>query len=128
MKRPSNQFHSEVVGRRLIEDNSNNIRFLSHPATDVSLFPTGSSLLAHDRTARSESREYSVVHENENQQSDHSSTTITVSNKHPVDISLLSKLSSKNSSLVTVHDIKNTIESLKRTQDELSHGSSVRRR
>lgn len=127
MKRPSNQIHSEVVGRRLIEENSNNIRFLPHPATDVSLFPTGSSLLSHDRTERSDSRAYSVVHENENQQSD-SSTTITVSNKHPIDISLLSKLSSKNSSLVTVHDINNTIDSLKRRQDELSHGSSIRRR
>lgn len=128
MKRPSNQIHSEVVGRRLIEENSNNIRFLPHPATDVSLFPTGSSLLAHDRTARSDSHAYSVVHEKENQHSDHSSTTITVSNKHPIDISLLSKLSSKNSSLVTVHDINNTIDSLKRRQDELSHRSSIRRR
>lgn len=126
MKRPNNQFHPEVVGRRLIEDNSSNIRFLPHPAADITLFPTGS--FANDRTGRSDFREYSVVHGNESQQSDYSSSTITVSNKHPVDISLLSKLSSKNSSLVTVHDINNTIESLKRTQDDLRHGNSTRRR
>ena len=144
-KRLNNQFHSEVVGRRLVEDNTDNIRFLSHPV-DVSLYTVGSEiksaetphnkLLSNDRIS-----DYNEIHPessydfknhhniissvNANQLSEHSS--YTVSNMYAADISSLSKLSSKNTSLATVHDINNTIESLKRTRDELRQGTAALR-